>query len=222
VTTPDLDATPGPAPKLEPAVVGRRRLLALAFAGEGCLALVGLVWARLAGYPLALGPLGPAILAGVASALGIAVVQYWLLRLAPDAGPVRALRRLYREILAPLFAGITLVDILIISALAGIGEELLFRGAWQAAFGPVIASLAFGLCHIGSRGTIVLGAWAAIVGGYFAWLTYATAGLLAPILAHALYDAIALSYIRWGRAPESAPAPVGTGEHPVRPGEENG
>lgn len=199
-----------------------RRLLWLAIAGEGVLAVVGIVWARLAGYPLVLGPIGPALLAGAASALGIAVVQYWLLRMAPDAGPVRALRRLYREILAPLFAHVSLADILIISTLAGIGEELLFRGAWQAAFGPVIASVAFGLCHIGSRGTIVLGAWAAIVGGYFSWLTWATAGLLAPILAHALYDAIALSYIRWGRAdawaddraaaPEGARAPDGPGE----------
>ena len=192
-------------------------------AGEGALALVGVAWAWLARYPLALGPIGPGLLAGVASALGIAIVQYWLLRLAPDAGPVRALRRLYREILTPLFAHVSLADILIISALAGLGEELLFRGAWQAAFGPVIASLAFGLCHIGSRGTIILGVWAAIVGGYFAWLTYAMAGLLAPILAHALYDAIALSYSRWGHPneawvddgpaePDGTPAPDGPGK----------
>jgi membrane protease YdiL (CAAX protease family) len=200
-----------------------RRLVWLAIAGEGFLALLGLVWARIAGYPLVLGPIGPGVLAGVASALGIALVQYWLLRMAPAAGPIRALRRLYREVLAPLFAHVSLSDILVISTLAGIGEELLFRGAWQAAFGPVLASLAFGLCHIGSRGTVVLGAWAAIVGGYFAWLTYATAGLLAPILAHALYDAIALSYIRWGGAddrraddraaePDGTPAPDGPGE----------
>ena len=176
-------------------------LLWLAIAGEGALALIGVVWAWLAGVPLRTGSIGPAILAGSASAIGIAVVQFWLLRAAPDIGPVRALRRLYRETLAPLFAKVSLADIVIISALAGIGEELLFRGAWQATFGPVIASIAFGLCHVGSRGTVVLGVWAAIVGGYFAWLTYATAGLLAPILAHALYDAIALSYIRWGQPP---------------------
>ena len=102
-----------------------------------------------------------------------------------------------------------LLDILIISTLAGVGEEILFRGACQPAFGPIIASLAFGLCHVGSRGTIVLGAWAALVGGFFAWLTWATAGLLAPILAHALYDALALSYIRWGQPAPDAPGEDG-------------
>lgn len=196
-----------------------RRLLALAIAGEGVLALAGWVWAWLAGYPLRSGPVGFGVLAGVSSALGIAVVQYWLLRFAPDLGPIRALRRLYRETLVPLFASVGLFEIVVISLLAGVGEEVLFRGAWQAAFGPVMASLAFGLCHIGSRGTIVLGAWAAAVGGFLAWLAIATGGLLAPIVAHALYDALALSYIRWGRGaeerpvePERMPAPESSGE----------
>lgn len=185
------------------------RLVWLAVGGEGALALLGVVWARLAGIPLRLGPVGPGVLAGVASALGLAVLQYWLLRMAPDVGPVSELRRLYRDTLTPLFASVSLLDILIISTLAGVGEEILFRGAWQPTFGPILASLAFGLCHVGSRGTIVLGVWAALVGGYFAWLTWATAGLLAPILAHALYDALALSYIRWGQPAPDAPGEDG-------------
>jgi membrane protease YdiL (CAAX protease family) len=196
-----------------------RRLLALAILGEGVLLLAGLAWAWLAGYPLGLGPIGPAVLAGVAGALGIAVAQYYLLRLAPDLRPIRALRRLYRDTLVPLFASVGLFEIVVISLLAGVGEEVLFRGAWQAAFGPAIASLAFGLCHVGSRGTIVLGVWAAAVGGFLAWLAIATGGLLAPIVAHALYDALALSYIRWGRdaderpaEPERMPAPENSGE----------
>jgi membrane protease YdiL (CAAX protease family) len=191
------------------------RLRWLAIGGEGTLALVGIGWASIAGHPLAPGPIAPGIVAGVASALGLAVVQLWLLRRAPDYLPVRALRQLYRDTLRPLFARVSRLDIAIISVLAGLGEELLFRGAMQAAWGPFVASVLFGLCHIGGRATVALGLWAALVGGFLAWLAIATEGLLAPILAHTLYDALALSYIRWGSheagmpvdEPASVPAP---------------
>jgi membrane protease YdiL (CAAX protease family) len=184
-------------------------LLWLAIGGEGALAFAGVVWSWSAGRALPMGPVVPGLLAGVLSALALAAVQLWLLRRAPDRGPVPALRRLYRETLRPLFARVSLLDIVIISALAGLGEELLFRGAIQTAWGFVPATLLFGLCHIGGRTTVPLGLWATVVGGYLGWLALATGGLLAPILAHALYDALALSYIRWGRGDEDASA---TGE----------
>jgi uncharacterized protein len=173
----------------------------LAIGGEGLLALVGIGWAWLAGYRLTPGPLAPGITAGVAGAVGLAAVQLWLLRRAPDVAPVRALRRLYRDTLEPLFGRVTLAEIAVISVFAGLGEELLFRGAVQTAWGPIVASVLFGLCHVGGRTTVVLGAWAALVGGFLAWLAIVTGGLLAPIVTHALYDALALSYIRWGRLP---------------------
>ena len=37
------------------------------------------------------------------------------------------------------------------------------------------------------------------MGAALGWLAAATGGLLAPIVAHALYDAAALVHIRWGR-----------------------
>ncbi len=43
-----------------------------------------------------------------------------------------------------------------------------------------------------------LGVWAACIGGLFGWLMVETGGLLAPIVAHAVYDALALAYVRYG------------------------
>jgi uncharacterized protein len=61
----------------------------------------------------------------------------------------------------------------------------------------VPATLAFGVCHLGAgRGSWVLGVWALAAGAGLAALFEATGGLLAPIVAHAVYDLVALLWIR--------------------------
>lgn len=177
---------------------GRARLLLFAFLGEGALFLAGLLWMLARDLPLSLGEPVSGIAIGLAAALGLAAVQYVLLHYAPDVAPVRALRRLYRELLFPLFRASTSIEIIVISLLAGVGEELFFRGAVQPEWGLIAASVVFGLCHVGGRVTLPLGIWAACTGVLLGWLLIATGGLLAPIVAHAAYDALALSYLRWG------------------------
>ncbi|MCG8584479.1 MAG: CPBP family intramembrane metalloprotease, partial [Pirellulales bacterium] len=88
----------------------------------------------------------------------------------------------------------------VISVLAGLGEELLFRALLQSALidwlgvwpGILVAGLLFGLAHPLSRTYIVV---AAAIGIYLGWLFAATSNLLVPIIAHALYDFIALVYL---------------------------
>ena len=68
----------------------------------------------------------------------------------------------------------------------------------QPEVGPISASLGFGVLHTGGRGTLAFGCWVALMGAVLGWLAITTGGLLAPILAHALYAAAALLYLRWG------------------------
>jgi uncharacterized protein len=192
---------------------GTARILLFAFLGEGALMLAGLVWVLWRDLPFAWSDaprvsLTAATVIGLLTAAGLAAIQFILLRLVPERGPVRALRRLYRELLFPLFRASTPIEILAISALAGIGEEVLFRGAMQPEWGLIVTSLVFGLFHIGGRLTMALGIWAACTGALLGWLAIATGGLLAPIVAHMAYDALALSYLRWGPA---LPAPNDAG-----------
>ena len=176
-------------------------LLRLALAGELVLVLLALAWARYRGLPLnaAGGPWLRDAAAGVAAAAALAIVNHWLLCGAPAAGPVRAVRRVYRDLRKPAFAGIGAREVVVISLAAGIGEELLFRGVLQPEIGLIPASLVFGALHMGGRGTLAFGGWVALMGAALGWLAAATGGLLAPIVAHALYDAAALAYIRRGR-----------------------
>jgi membrane protease YdiL (CAAX protease family) len=184
---------------------GTARILLFAFLGEGALMLIGLLWILWRDLPFEWSDASrissaAATVIGLVVAAALAAIQFVLLRVVPERGPVRALRRLYRELLFPLFRASTPIEIAVISMLAGVGEEVLFRGAMQPEWGLIVTSVIFGLFHIGGRLTVALGIWAACTGALLGWLAIATGGLLAPIVAHIAYDALALSYLRWGPA----------------------
>ena len=71
-------------------------------------------------------------------------------------------------------------------------------GPETVGIGVVAASVLFGAIHIGSRNLIGYGIWAACIGAIMGWLTVATEGLTAAVVAHGLYDVLALAYVRFG------------------------
>jgi len=101
------------------------------------------------------------------------------------------------DTLRPVFTTATRVDIVLVSLAAGLGEELLFRGAVQVEFGVVAASLLFGLAHVWGRDSLVFGGWVVAMGFGLGGLAHLGGGLLAPIVAHVVYDAAAIAYIHW-------------------------
>lgn len=127
-------------------------------------------------------------------------------------GPIGRLMRLVDELVRPMFRECRMVDLLVISILAGIGEELFFRGlvqgglselmdGWVGAGGAVwislaVASVLFGFAHCVS-GEYVF--FATLLGVLLGWMAIATGNLLAPMLAHAVYDFGALLVITRGR-----------------------
>ena len=106
--------------------------------------------------------------------------------------------------IVPLFADLSVGQLMLLSLAAGIGEELLFRGLVQAGviawIGPpnglfaglVLASVIFGVCHWLTTMYAIL---ATLVGLYLGWLFLISGNLLTPIVAHALYDFVALVYL---------------------------
>lgn len=177
-------------------------LTLLALGGELLLTILALVWMLKRGLEIQLGPGGwlENIAFGLVVAVLLALANYALLRWAPDVLGVRSIRQLYCATLRPLFAEVGPCDVIIIAVAAGVGEELFFRGALQLEVGLVPASLIFGLLHTGARGTVAFGCWVAVMGSALGGLSMVTDGLLAPIVAHAAYDAAAIWYLRWGPA----------------------
>ncbi len=109
------------------------------------------------------------------------------------------LDRIVRQFILPLFRNAPPGAIFIIAVLAGVCEELLFRGVIQAGLvglvGPagavVLASLLFGLAHAVSKAYF----WITFAMGLYLGLIYQyTGNLLVPMLIHFLYDWFALHY----------------------------
>jgi membrane protease YdiL (CAAX protease family) len=98
-------------------------------------------------------------------------------------------------------------EVALLCLLAGVGEELLFRGVVQVliadhtgrAAGVILAGVLFGAVHFLTKTYFVL---AAMVGCYLGWLFVATESLTAPIVTHALYDFVALAVVLRGAARE--------------------
>ncbi len=114
--------------------------------------------------------------------------------------PFVRIQQVVNAIVVPLFSGCSVFQLAMISALAGIGEEALFRGFIQNSLategnvwgGIIIAGFLFGLAHMITPAYAVL---ATLMGVYFGWLMHFHDNLLVAIMVHALYDFIALLYL---------------------------
>ena len=103
----------------------------------------------------------------------------------------------------PLFGACSVLELAAICALAGFGEEMLFRGVaqpvlerWLGAWGSVAATNAiFGIMHLITPTYAVL---AGLMGVYLSCLWMGCQNLLVVIVAHALYDFLALLYLTRG------------------------
>jgi membrane protease YdiL (CAAX protease family) len=182
---------------------GRTLVMASGIAIEGGLAVLAFFLGWLLGQrPLETLALNAnAILVGLAGTLPLVVLFFVLIRW--PVGPLDSLRRFTLEVLCPMLAPCTVPDLAAIALLAGVGEEMLFRGTLQAVFsrgtgpwtGLALASVLFGLMHAVTPAYAVV---TALMGAYLGWLWIVTGNILSPIIVHALYDFLALYYLLAG------------------------
>lgn len=149
---------------------------------------------------------GESLLATVPPLLLFAVTFRW-----PVAG-LRTIKQLLLNQFGPPLVECYWWDIALVSLLAGLGEELLFRAVLQPALsfgdtarGIITAALLFGLLHAVSRTYVVI---AALLGIYLGWLVEpgTEPSIWRPILVHTLYDFVVLLVLReaWARRSPSA------------------
>jgi len=114
--------------------------------------------------------------------------------------PLSRLKSELDERIMPIFANSKLPDLALIAFLAGVGEELFFRGWLQSVLtskfeawsGILIASAIFGLAHYLST-TYAL--YAGLTGLYLGVIYQASGNLYVVMVIHAVYDFIALVYL---------------------------
>lgn len=132
---------------------------------------------------------------GVLAALPMYAMFQLLMRW--PIGPLKRIRRFFEDELTPLFGSRPDSDLALISVAAGVGEEMLFRGVLQGVLslwlgtweGMVAASVLFGLVHpITATYVLVAG----LLGAYLGTVWIFSGNLLVVMIAHALYDFLAL------------------------------
>jgi hypothetical protein len=142
--------------------------------------------------------LAVALARGLAATLPMLLV-FWLL--VNSRRPVlRQLRDQVDWLIHEMFPTGSIPQFAMVALLAGVGEELLFRGALQTKLGqwttPIVGllltSVLFGLAHALSK---LYFAFAVAVGAFLGWLAFQFNDLIAPMVAHGLYDFLALVYL---------------------------
>ena len=168
---------------------------------ELSLGLAGAVLAEWFGLPMRdwLVPASDSVLRGVLAALPM--IAGLALAMQSSWAPLANMRDRVRALVVELFSQSTWPQLAGLAIAAGVGEEILFRGALQPIvsewttplLGLSIASFLFGAVHAATPTYFVV---ATLAGCYFGWLTQQYDDLVAPIVAHSLYDFVALMWLR--------------------------
>ena len=135
--------------------------------------------------------------AGVLAGVVLYALAYWL-TLSP-----KAVTKSVRDILVTLrqmFKNFSWTQIVILSILAGVGEELLMRGALQSWLDPkigtpfaiLLTAVVFGLLHFMNIAYVVL---TFCIGIIFGVMFHLSESMIFVMLAHTVYDILAFAAI---------------------------
>jgi membrane protease YdiL (CAAX protease family) len=175
----------------------RLKLLGLAFLVEGSAFVMALVLARVWGvalFPLTEHLLRDCLIGTAAASIPFALFILLQSEKAETIPLLGSVRKTVRGEIRALFASTFLIDIALISLMAGLAEELLFRGVIQAKGGIIAASILFGLLHFVTPAYATV---ATVIGFYIGLLYHVFHSLLIPIQVHCIYDFAALIYLRY-------------------------
>jgi uncharacterized protein len=182
----------------EPQIRNRKEFLNMAFWFEG--SLIGVAW--LVGWIVDVNPFSNLFVDGTALLYGIIgtfpLFLLFMLFYRYPVGPLHPIKNSLLEILGPVLSVCRWHELLILAIIAGVSEEILFRGLVQPwleriaglAGGLVLSNAIFGLLHWLTPTYALI---AALIGFYLAYMMDITGSrhLLTPIVIHGLYDFLA-------------------------------
>ncbi len=180
--------------------LNRVRLLLIAFVSEGIVfgfALVLASWLQIDLAPAPSDVVRELVIGLLATVPLVVLFIASMSEYGDRIGVVSNLKRIMLQDVRRVFMHARFFDLLAIAVVAGIAEEMLFRGVVQTQLGLLPASILFGLVHFVTLGYAVA---ATLMGIYIGLVFSISESLFAVILVHALYDLYALTYIRYQSA----------------------
>jgi membrane protease YdiL (CAAX protease family) len=175
----------------------RKRILTLAFFVEGVVLITAVLlsfYFNIKLFPVTHNLFHDIVIGTVGSSLPFALFFFTLSERAKKIPLLGSLRKLVTGDIKALFSNLRLVDLVMVSLIAGFAEEILFRGIIQIRFGIVTASILFGLVHFVSPAYLIV---TSVMGLYIGGVFYLSGSLLVPIQLHFIYDLGALVYLRY-------------------------
>ena len=173
------------------------KIMKIALLTEGGVLVIAILlagWLDIELFPLTKEPLRDLLIGTAAAVPPFLLFLFSISKAAENVPFLGSLRKKVLIEIRAIFSRCTLIDLVIISLLAGFGEEFLFRGIIQAKLGIVAASVIFGLFHAVSPVYVIV---ATIMGFYIGAAYQMSGGLLIPVQIHFVYDLAALVYIRY-------------------------
>ena len=175
----------------------RYKLLIITVLAEGVVLIAALLMAWFLGiklFPLTRNIFHDIVIGTVGASIPLALFVFLLSEKADNTPLLGSLKKTIINDIRVIFSNCRLIDLFLISAFAGIGEELLFRGVIQVKAGIIGASIIFGLLHFITPAYCII---ATIMGFYLGFLFQYYESILIPIQLHFVYDLGALLYLRY-------------------------
>lgn len=134
---------------------------------------------------------------GLLTGAATALISFLCLTVGKNLPLFGDLRKMSEEFLAPLMSRLNPIDMLLLSALAGFSEEVLFRGILQQQLGMAGASFLFGFVHdptFKQKGYMILATFAGIALGYlYQW----TGSLWSCVAAHTFHNVVSMLILKY-------------------------
>ena len=189
-----------------------RRILLLTFLCEGALSGIYLAWTLYQSTFAIVLPTWESAALGLLHAALLLVANVLIMLLFQGNSPDRSsLSQFVDLIVYPLAKSLSPPTIVIVSVLAGVGEELFFRGVLQEQLGWLLASILFGFMHFGTAVREYFSVFVLYVflGGYIGLVYAATGSLWVVVVQHAVYDFLALLYLKYRYRPSVGESVLG-------------
>lgn len=166
--------------------------------------LIGVAW--LIGWFAEINPIAnlyfstEALIDGITATIPMCIL--FLLFYQYPVGPLYPIKKSLLDIMGPLLSSCRWYELLILAAVAGISEEILFRGVLQpwmevslgVSASLIVSNVIFGLLHwITATYALIAG----LIGLYLAYMMDVSEprNLLTPIVVHGLYDFLAFVFV---------------------------
>ncbi len=187
----------------------QRKIIVLTLVSEGILLSLFFLWQSYRGPQiLRRMPNVDEIVSGASHALLLAACNIVLLRLLPRSGEIGLrFQEFIDTVVWPLAKELSVFASVLVAVMAGVGEEFFFRGMLQTELGILLSSVLFALMHFGTAAkkfyaVVVL---YALISLYVGLVFHLTASIWTVVFLHAIYDFLALLYLRFYYHPRCEP-----------------